>query len=400
MKRPIFIIIGVLLVFILLGIWVYILIFGAPKNSADIFANLNFGDTTDVSVPTEEPIEETPVVTSNEQKKLRQLTTKPVIGYQEIKTSASSSPEVLYIEAGTGNIFSINLVSGEEKKVSVTTTPLSTAGAITPNGKFVLLQSGSGLSSEFTIGEFSSTSDKLEISILDEQIIDFKSTDENTFLYAVKTDNSVVAKEYNPVKAISKTLFTIPFREVSIDWGDKASDTHYVYPKTSNRLEGFLYQTNGSKVKRLPIDGYGLSANGSSDFILYSKQVNDKYETYVYETEKSLSTRTSGGIIPEKCASLHQETTKAICGKKLTPYDETTPDSWYQGTADYVDNIYEIDIDTNPISTTFLSDTMKEVSRELDMIRPAINMLDTNFYFINKNDGTLWVYNFVSPSAE
>lgn len=397
MNRPVFIIIGVLLVLILLGVWVYVLFFGSPTNNQNTFADLNFGETTDDTVVIDETTSEQPVVDITGPEKLRQLTTKPTIGYQETMKNASSTPEILYIEAGTGHIFSINITSGEEKRISATTIPLSSAGAITPNGQFVMIQSGSGFGSEFTIGELSSTSDSLTTLNINERITDFKSTSDNTFLYAVQTNNSVIGKEYNPIKNTSKTLFTMPFREVIIDWGERASAVHYAYPKASSKLEGFLYQITNGQIKRLPVDGYGLSAVGTADTVVYSKQVEGKYETFFYIHERNVSQQSAVKIIPEKCTPLTKTTTKAICGTTLSTYNETLPDSWYQGTASYADYLWEID--TNSNSAKLLSKTLEESGRELDITHPAVNQSDTDFYFINKNDSSLWMYNLV-PAEE
>lgn len=397
MKRPVFIIIGALLVFVLLGIWIYILFFGSPTNNSDTFADLNFGDTTDGTFVVTELPPETSTVDINGPERLRQLTTKPTIGYQEIMRDASSTPEILYIEGGTGKIFSINIATGEEKRISATTVPLSSTGVITPNGKFVMIQSGTGAGSEFTIGEISTSSETLVTLKINERVIDFESSTDNTFLYAVQTSNSVIAKEYNPETNVSKTLFTMPFREVIIDWGKRASDVHYAYPKASSKLEGFLYQITGSQIKRLPVDGYGLSAAGTVDSVIYSKQVGGKYKTYFYTHKNGSSLQSAVKIIPEKCTPLSKTTTKAICGTTLSTYDETAPDSWYKGIASYADDLWEID--TNINGALLLSKTLAESGRELDLIHPMVNKDDTNFYFLNKKDNSLWMYELV-PAEE
>lgn len=392
MKRPVFIIIGVVLVFILLGIWIYILFFGSPTNNQNTFADLGFNDTTDTTVILDDSVEQ-PVIDVTGPERLRQLTTKQVIGYRETVADASSTPEVLYIEAGTGHIFSINLTSGEEKRVSATTIPLSTFGEITPNGQFVMIQSGSGIGSEFTIGELSSTSDNLITKDMSERVVDFKATNDNTFLYAVQTSNSVIAKEYHPLRNTSQTLFTIPFREASIDWGELASDTHYAYPKASSKLEGFLYQISNGKVKRLPVDGFGLSAIGTNNYVIYSKQLEGEYQTFIYNSETDTSSLSVLNVIPEKCVPLDEIKLNAICGSINSKLNNMTPDRWYQGIEAYADDIWEID--TSFFSATLHSQTLLRSGRELDIVNLVLNQQNTNLYFTNKNDNSLWTYALV-----
>jgi hypothetical protein len=256
MKRPLLIIIGVIMVVLLIAVWVYVLFFSKPNASEETFTDLNFGNTTDTTYQpsdTNKPTN-TPLVDVQGKEKLRQLTTRPVVGYQDIQLSTSSMPFTYYVEAGTGHLFSINLQTGEEKRLSGTTIPVSRLAAITPNGAFVMIQSGSGAGSKFVVGEISSSSESLALEAIDESVVDFKESTTNTFLYSVQTANSLIAKEYDPVKKASKTLFTIPFREAHIDWGSSATATHYFYPKATAQLEGYGYQVVKGTIERLPVE--------------------------------------------------------------------------------------------------------------------------------------------------
>ena len=391
MKRPIFIIVGTILVFILLGVWIYVLFFSSPATSTtNTYTDLDIGDTTDPdSIPVTNTATDEPTVNVTSPDRLRQITTKPTIGYEEVTRDASSTPEVYYIEAGTGHIFSIDLLTGAERRISGTTIPLSSRGAITPDGKFVFMQSGSGGTREFVIGEFSSTSNELMVAPLEEKIIDFRSTSDNNFLYAVQTNNSVIGKEYLPLQKADRTLFTVPFREAVIDWGDTATATHYAYPKTANKLEGFVYQVKDGVLKRLPIDGFGLSAVGGDDYVLYSKQVKGEYSTYIFNLSTGISNESAVKIIPEKCATIPSSPDVA-CASIFTSYNSETPDRWYKGLDSYADSI--LTVSSVNFRATYLSNTLKESGRELDIVSPKVSVNGARIYFINKNDNLLWLY--------
>src|SRR6056297_1164176 len=112
MKRPVFIIIGIILVIVLIAVWIYVLFVGTPTSIDEQFAEFGFGETVEPINP--EPVVEPqpePVVDIATDQRLRQLTTRPVAGFAEIQVSTSSAPAVVYMEVGTGHIFSIDLTS-------------------------------------------------------------------------------------------------------------------------------------------------------------------------------------------------------------------------------------------------------------------------------------------------
>lgn len=397
MKRPLFIIFGTIVILILLVVWFYVLFFSDGRTPSDSFTELSFGDT-DTELPTQITPPTEPVIDISTPKKLRQLTTKPTIGYQEVRSHASTTPEVWHVESGTGHVYSINLLTGEEKRVSGTTIPLALTAAITPNGQHAMFQSGTGNSREFIIGTFNSDSDTLMTGLLAESITDFTTTNDNTFLYAVQTANSVVGKEYNPETDRTNTLFTLPFREATIDWGSVASGPHYAYPKASSKLEGFLYQIKDGVLTRLPIDGFGLTAAGSPSHILFSKQVEDVYTTYARNLLSNETSLFSMVIVPDKCTSLPTNSSKFICGGNLTnSYTDKTPDTWYQGITTYSDGIWEVD--TTHSFSVLLFDVRNEIGRDLDTTEYLMNSTGERVYFINKSDRTLWLFTYLMDEA-
>src|SRR3989344_796590 len=92
MNKKFFIIGGLAVILLLLGVWVYLLVYGAPATTDDIFANLGTeGEVTegDIVVPPA-VIEESPVV-NVDAGRLRQLTTGPVAGFREVQLSTTTT---------------------------------------------------------------------------------------------------------------------------------------------------------------------------------------------------------------------------------------------------------------------------------------------------------------------
>lgn len=399
MKRPVFIIIGIVLVVILFSIWVYILI-GGDVTPEDKYSDLDFNNTTDAVV--ERPWEgstntEDSIVNVGKLSKLKQLTTSPVAGFQEIKSTPSSTPEVYYTEVGTGHIYSIDLETGQVIRVSGTTVPATQKAVITNDGRFTFIKSGFGGSGEYAVAEiFAQEENILKTNIL-EDVIDFTTTNNNTFLYAVRKNNSVVGKEYSPISKATKELFTVPFSEAKIVWGKTANATHYVYPKPNSALEGYLYEIVSGKIKRLPVDGLGLTAVGSEDYILSGSQVKNSYETSIYVKRQNISVEFFETILPDKCTLLNLDA-RFICAIPNTPIKSDAPDGWYQGMTTYSDNLWSIDPDAG--SLTLLLKIEEESGRELDIMNLLSNNGDNNLYFQNKNDQTLWTYELKDLTIE
>lgn len=391
MKRPIFFIVSAILVLVLLVAWVYVLFFSDSSATKDtILPNFPFGEDADATIPIAPSQEEAPVIDLTSQEKLRQLTLGPVIGFQEVQKTPSSTLEIYYSTAGTGHVYSINLLSGEEKRISGTTILSARKSVVTPDGSYVLTQSGRGGGSNFFVSPLDTGAGNAPLEIIQEQIIDFSATTDNTFLYATKVGNNLVVREFFPISRVDEEVFTIPFQEAVIVWGKNALDTHFVYPKTSTQLEGYLYMSQqGNPLKRITPNGFGFSAIGNDTYAVYSAQKDGDYQSNFYNITTNIEQSLPVTALPQKCTLLFSSN-KIICATDSTKHNNNTPDSWHQGTMSYTDNIIEIDLDTRNI--TFLSDTLDESGREIDIINPATGRSNMYLYFRNKNDQTLWLY--------
>ncbi len=404
MKRSVIIVVSVVLVIALLAVWVYIMFF-KNSNNDDEFTNLEFTNGQESIVidnntdDNNDDDEEEVLVDVSKKERLRQLTLKPTAGYQEVYNEESDTTNVYWVESGTGHIFSINMETGSETRVSNTTVPSTRKGVITPDGRFFFIKSGSGVSSKLTIGEMNPlTGTSSIIGSIDDLVSDFTSTTDNTFLYGERAAGSVIVKHYVPQTGKTSIMFTIPFREANIDWGKTSSDKHFFYPKASSKLEGFAYQAEGGKMIRLPFEGKGFSFKSNPWTSIYSKQVSKEYSTFLFNLKEEKSTQLLFSIVPEKCVSTNISTTTFICTGEIKDYDSNMPDSWYRGSVVFNDRIWKINTTTGVIDIV-VSPT-KVSGRELDIINMSIDPTDSHLYFINKNDLTLWTYEYTNSKIQ
>jgi len=399
MKRSIFITIASVIAIVLIAVWVYILFFGGQPSSEDQdFADLNFPETPDANF---NPglVEPEIVVDVANTEIIRQLTTKPVVGFGD-GINSSGEKEAWYVEAGTGHIFVINLETGIERRVSGTTFANIKKAVLTPDTQHVMIETGKGNSKEFILGEWSSSTEEFIFNTIAESIVNFTASANDTFLFTVRNDGELVASQYYPISKSSEILFTIPFEEAVVSWGETALSTHYIYPKASARLEGYLYESRDGSFKRLPAAGRGLSAIGNEDQVMYSNQIESEYVTSMLRENserelESINLSLLTNTIPDKCVNYTQNNS-FICGTDDSDKDHNTPDEWYRGEISYSDDIWEINLTEQ--SATRLLKINQETGRNIDIINPLLGNSGDSLYFQNKNDQTLWM--FTLPSAE
>lgn len=397
MNKPIFIIIGALIILVLIFIWVYLLFFGTPKTVTEVFTD--FGGSSENVINQDNDFNlastsDNPTI-NTERKNLRQLTTRSVAGFSEIDEPATGSlPSLYYVEMGTGHVYSIQLETGEEKRISGTTVAGANIATISPKGDYVVMGSRNNTKTlPLTIGKIGTSTSDLQIEEFSSSAEQFKiSGDGKELLYATRESTGLAGHVYNFTKKSDKVLFNLPFHEANIQWGSQSSETHYLYPKAAYALEGYLYQVTNGKVSRLPVDGFGFSGLATKNKIAYSTFDGSSLKNFIYNRTDNTIKSTPIRILPEKCV-IYEKTSNIVCA-----FEETNdlpiefPDAWYQGDIKFKDSIWLISGTDSKLE--FLIDTFKETSREIDATDLKSGSSDRAVYFINKNDNTLWMYEF------
>ncbi len=390
MNKQIFIIIGAVIVLILIVTWAYLLIFGTPKDANDVFTELGLsGEEEEITfVPT--PVVEEPVV-DVEKPKLRQLTTKLVAGYREV-TGSDGIPYVYYVEMGTGHIYSIDLNSSVETRLSGTTVKNTYKAEISPLGDYVAIASlENSKNMPLVLGKMSTTTESnLELTDFNETVRDFSISDKNELMYSSLVNGELVGYYYNLANKKKSNLFSIPFVDANIQWSsDGSTGSQYIFPKASYALEGFLYEVKNNKLTRLPLDGFGFSAAANNEMILYSYLEGNTAISGVYNRETGETQNLDAMVLPEKCF-IPKIGLIFVCAYEATSKPYQFPDSWYRGETSFKDSLYAIS--GTEITSQLLIDTYTESSREIDIVDIKTGEKGEELYFINKNDNSLWMY--------
>lgn len=390
MKKTFLIIGGITIIVILFAVWLYLLLYGTPKPVADVFTNFNlFGNS---SAPTEEYIppviipEDVVDVTTD---KLRQLTVRPVIGFHEYSAASTTPRRVLYAESGTGHIFQINLETGEEVRLSNTTVPNAQAAVFSPRIGYVAIRSGYQNQNDVVLVELN-TSGSGVATTLEPRLNDFSFSTDNGLLYTELTTTGTNGVSLNPKTKANRIIFSLPFQAATVIWSSDGLTPHYVYPKASAKLYGYLYAIKGDTIVRQPITGLGLTASANPAYISYTTVPGQEPLSFIYDLKTNTTELSPIIAEPNKCAFGTKTATRLFCGSAITEYGYNFPDDWYKGTRTFADRIWQVSLSDK--TARQLIDPLSTVGRELDITNMQVSSDEKMLYFVNKNDTTLWTY--------
>jgi hypothetical protein len=383
MKKTYLIIIGITAVLVLLAIWVYLLIYGTPKPVENFFTDFSFtGDTSiDNIIPTSEVTPDTEIAL--EDTPLRQLTTRPVVG-MGVHTE-NNGTFMRYVEAGTGHVFSINLETGAEIRLSNITIQNVEAATFDENSANVILQTGSGVDLLTLGGENTAVRETLT-----QKMADVTFTTSGQILYTTITSDGVLGLSLEPGTKTTRTIFTVPFQSATVLFSKDNSGPHYVYPKVSSVLPGYLYTLASEQIKSLGISGTGLSALAQGDRIVFTRVVGGEPLSRSFNPKTNTSIAIPVVAEPKKCVIAPLATSIMYCGNERVSYGNNFPDDWYKGTRSFSDQLLKIDLDKGSAST--LINPKEILGRDIDVTELDISTDGEVLYFINKNDNTLWMY--------
>ncbi len=390
MKKSTLIIIGIAAVVVLFTIWLYLLFYGTPKQLTDVFTNFSglgsdtpgeFIETPEESVP--------PTTVDVLTTKLRQLTTKPVIGFRDYQATTSEPRFVRYAEAGTGHVYQINLQTGVEERLSKTTIVNAQSAAFSPNGKYVAIRSGYGTQNEVVLVELVGGEESIVYNLAP-QMKDFAFSYNNELLFSELSTEGIIGKSLMPSTRISRTIFNVPFQSATIQWSSDGTTPHYVYPKATSKLQGYLYAIKNGVINRQPISGPGLTAEGNARFIAFTTVSSVEPVSNFRDISSGSTTQSAIVTEPSKCVLGVKYASIMYCGYEITQYGNDFPDDWYKGTRSFSDRIWQINLNTN--QTKQIASPLVIAGRDVDIIDISLGADEKELYFRNKNDNTLWQY--------
>lgn len=386
MRRTIFITIGSVILLLIFSVWVYLLLFGAPKEVNEAFTNLGFGSFTPIE-ENQESLEQTAQL-NLQSGNLSQLTTRPVAGFGFIVTG-STTEKLRYAERGTGYIFEIDLISGVETRVSAKTNLGVTGAYFSTDGNAVALVSETDSGRRVNLEELGDRERSHSLPTTATNLYFSTSTE---LRYLTTTSEGSVGYVYNLDEMTTDELFFLPLSDVNILWG---SEETLFYNLPSPSLRGGLYRINSNLTSKVGESAFAFSAiapkSGTGTYLTTEANIEQNGNLKSSIQTGSSTINLPFVALPEKCALY--ENNKMWCASNALELGRGAQTDWYKGLIRFADLLWQVDVSTGK---TVLLDNITEISgRDVDVIDLQVDRNSTYLLFKNKQDNTLWLRRLV-----
>lgn len=378
MKKTIFIIIGVLLLILIVGVWAYLFAFGTPKSGSEIFARFGAGnDSETTNLPEKTSIDVNDTKPSGAPQSLKQLTTRPVAG------ASFALGSMRYVEQGTGHVYDINLLTGTETLLSGTTLPGARDAVFSDDGSYVAITMLAEGKEKTLVGMLSLGTPFSGVSLQDNaENIAFVNAS-GTLEYTITDSTGTAGYSYNFTKNTNTEVFSLPLKDVEVLWGNPT----YVYTTPTATQTGYLYRVIKNNLQFVTEGDRGLSSFITHSGVMVTRITDAGVKSFLITNDGERVTQPLP-YIPEKCTSSGAFLYCAI--PKDTLNTHSFPDDWYMGTVSFEDSLWAVD--TQNQKATVLVDFMYESGRAMDVLKIGADSEGKRVYLINKNDNTLWLF--------
>jgi hypothetical protein len=376
MNKPVIITIAVGILMLALGSWLYLFLFGAPQSPDEIFTDLGITPPVDTSIiPMSDNSESLPQIDINTGL-LQQLTFRPIAGY-----GTPTNGSVVYMEQGTGHLYEINTVTGQETRLTNTTIPVATRAIFNIDASAVVVISG--LPGERVVFLAERAGESLNRTSLPPTADNIHFNGTSTLTYTVSDQTSTRGYEYNSATDSQRELFIAPFRSLHIH---TTGNEWYVSNRPATALEGALYAIDETVLTPVNNPAFGFIALMSDRLFAQTILRNNQLESSIASLISDEVIRIAPVMIPEKC---DWSETELICASPFTVDDERYIERWYQGLVRSDDLLWAIDPTSG--GARMLVNPEREVGRPLDITDVSVRSVEEVF-FVNRLDNTLWRY--------
>ena len=138
-----------------------------------------------------------------------------------------------------------------------------------------------------------------------------------------------------------------------------------------------------------PKNGLVALASPSGKWVLISSANGSALQMKLVNAATGEATKLPVATIADKCVWTDDDSA-LYCGIPMSPPSASYPDDWYQVAVHFSDRLWRIDVAGR--YAQLVLDFTKETDTALDAQALALNPSRTTLSFVNKNDGSLWVY--------
>jgi hypothetical protein len=296
---------------------------------------------------------------------------------------------VNYIERQSGNVYSYNAGTGTITRTSNKTIPGIQSAVWLPDASFAFARYLSG--DDFsTINTYSLPSSGTGGFFLVQNLADIAVSSTSVLTLASGVNGSVASLAHTDGTHTSE-IFTTPLSALRFSFAGKNQYLAYTKPSATLSGDAFLVNSAGH-FSRVAGPLYGLTALAShtGTWVLVSYTLDTAMQMELVNTTTGDIVQLPVATITDKCVWAADDSA-IYCGIPVgPPSDYSYPDDWYQGAVHFSDRIWKIDVAGR--FAQLVLDFSNETKDSLDAQALAVDPMNTELVFINKNDGSLWSY--------
>lgn len=305
--------------------------------------------------------------------------------------NASSSPKTLvhFIERQSGNVFSYDASLGGTTRTSNKTFPGIQNASWLPDGSRALVRF---LSSDETpvVETYALPADGGDGFFLPRGLSDV-SVSATGILALASGVNGSVATLSRIDGSRPAEVFSTPLSSLRASFAGR--NQYLAVTKASKTLPGTAFiVSSAGRFSRVagPLPGLSALQSPSGKWVLISYADGSGMSTALVEVATGALTELPLDTLVEKCAWTADDSL-IYCGvPEAFDTSASYPDDWYQGAASFSDLLWKVDVAGR--YAELVLDFPEEAEGVLDAIGLALNPAGTVLAFLNKNDGSLWVY--------
>lgn len=296
--------------------------------------------------------------------------------------------ELLFVERATGNVYSYRVIPSSLTRITNQTVPGVVEAAWTPDGTFAFVRY---LVEDITQGiqTYALSTTETPGYVLESGLSQVLTTSDNTVVTLLPSGGGSIATIAKADGAPVKTLFSSTLSKLVLQ---QAGDDYIAYTKASALNPGYVFLVDGAtgSFERIlgPVSGLTALANPSGDTLLISYRSGNALKVELVDVATRNITALPLATLVEKCVWA-QDGATAYCGVPRS-IGEGLPDTWYQGVSSFSDRIWKIDVENRLTALVFDPRQIAEV--DIDAVSLTVDSIERSLVFINKSDGSLWLY--------
>lgn len=362
------------------------MVYGAPKESREVFTNLGF--SSNGNVPTKvidvENIQNQGTNLSLTGVALQQITTRAVAGFGFVE---DTNTKIRYVEKGTGHVYEIDTKESTENQISLTTIPKIAEAVFSPSGDIVVMTSYDEYDKKVILGTVDRKKQSLSLITLPQNTENISFLNDKVLYFSVENDDGTKGYAYVISSLAQTEIFSLKLSDLIVTWGNGQNGITIETKPTASQ-EGYAYTISKNILTPKKAKGYGLSILSNQTHTIASTIEGTTYVSTLYGTASEIKQPML--MLKEKCVFDNSKKDVVWCASPLTPPSANYLENWYKGIMTSEDYLWRVDLITQ--SAELVGDFKKLSGKVIDVESIRSTEDGKSLIFTNKIDQTVWIY--------